>query len=421
MAIVEIKLQPYVSKKTNLQALELYVKLPSHPIPFRRSTQIKTLKNKWDPVKMRIRGSDPQAKKDNLILASQIHRANEIIKEYLLREIPLSMDVFVQNFESPALKGDFLAFYAESLQLDYSRGIIGKGTLEAQERTLKKLKEFSSILSIAQMDRSTLERFDAWHARFLEKKGFDGYPEREKALKHIRKYLKRALEEYDKKGEHPWPFKGFVWPRYQVKPVFLTEEEIKLIISYYRNPEVIYKAMLKEAERREMNPWNIGQYANDSGVQRIQRIMRHFLFQCFSGVRYSDLSRLTWRHIEGKHLCFVPWKTRHSSGVSVKMLLTKPLKELLPPKKKQGRIFQVISNQKYNQYLKEVARIVELDKPITSHVGRHTFATMSLNRGIPVERLKYLMGVKSIKTLMIYVHITQKGIDESMKKAYGRF
>lgn len=89
----------------------------------------------------------------------------------------------------------------------------------------------------------------------------------------------------------------------------------------------------------------------------------------------------------------------------------------------KGRLLPVLSNQKLNSYLKELADICQIEKNLSMHVARHTFATtITLTNGVPIETVSKLLGHKSIKTTQIYSRVIEKKISEDMvllKKKLG--
>lgn len=86
--------------------------------------------------------------------------------------------------------------------------------------------------------------------------------------------------------------------------------------------------------------------------------------------------------------------------------------------KKKGHVFSVISNQKTNQYLKEIATACGINKELTFHMARHTFATLTLSKGVPIESVSRMLGHTNIKTTQIYARITNKKIEEDMAKFF---
>ena len=67
-----------------------------------------------------------------------------------------------------------------------------------------------------------------------------------------------------------------------------------------------------------------------------------------------------------------------------------------------------------NAYLKEIADLCGIKKQLTFHMARHTFATMTLSKGVPMESVSKMLGHTNIKTTQIYARITNKKIEHDM-------
>ncbi len=85
-----------------------------------------------------------------------------------------------------------------------------------------------------------------------------------------------------------------------------------------------------------------------------------------------------------------------------------------------GKLFPILSNQKMNAYLKEIADVCGVQKRLTFHLARHTFATMSLSTGVPMESVSKMLGHTNIKTRQIYARITSKKIEHDMEQLAGK-
>ena len=83
---------------------------------------------------------------------------------------------------------------------------------------------------------------------------------------------------------------------------------------------------------------------------------------------------------------------------------------------RDGKLFPILSNQKTNSYLKEIADICGIKKNLTFHLARHTFATMSLSKGVPIESVSKMLGHTNIRTTQIYARITNKKIEHDMEQ-----
>ncbi len=119
-----------------------------------------------------------------------------------------------------------------------------------------------------------------------------------------------------------------------------------------------------------------------------------------------------------------PWLSiqRQKTGTPSKLpLLPQPLaiinKYKDHPRCIEGNyVLPVLTNQKMNSYLKEIADLCGIDKTFTFHIARHTFATtITLNNGVPIETVSKMLGHKSIKQTQLYAKILDRKISEDMK------
>lgn len=143
-----------------------------------------------------------------------------------------------------------------------------------------------------------------------------------------------------------------------------------------------------------------------------QNTLQCFLFCCFcGGVRVSDVKALNQHNIRGAMLVFSPQKTRETSAELVRIPLTPRAKKYI---NKKGALVPATSDQVMNRHLKTISEAAGIDKKITFHVSRHTFATLFLKAGGKVEVLMGLMGHQSLKTTMKYIHVTEESKVDQM-------
>jgi site-specific recombinase XerD len=89
---------------------------------------------------------------------------------------------------------------------------------------------------------------------------------------------------------------------------------------------------------------------------------------------------------------------------------------------KRKSLFPVCSNQKFNKYLKELAVLCAINKRITTHTGRRTFATtITLSNGVPIETVSRMLGHNDLKTTSIYAKVVDTKISEDMQKVREKF
>ena len=156
---------------------------------------------------------------------------------------------------------------------------------------------------------------------------------------------------------------------------------------------------------------------------RLEAVRDIFIFSCFCGLAYIDVANLTQDNIvsmNGK--MWIMTRRQKTNIPSNILLLDIPLMIIDKYKGKttKGKLLPILSNQKMNSYLKEIADLCGIKKNLTFHAARHTFATMTLSKGVPIESVSKMLGHTNIKTTQIYARITNKKIEEDMLALAGK-
>ena len=156
----------------------------------------------------------------------------------------------------------------------------------------------------------------------------------------------------------------------------------------------------------------------DFGIGRLELVRDVFVFSCFTGLAYIDVYNLAQENIvtlNGKQWIMTK---RQKTSVETNVLLLDIPKSIIAKYSgktyRDGKLFPMLTNQKLNSYLKEIADICGIKKNLTFHLARHTFATMSLSKGVPIESVSKMLGHTNIKTTQIYARITNKKIEHDM-------
>ena len=144
----------------------------------------------------------------------------------------------------------------------------------------------------------------------------------------------------------------------------------------------------------------------DFGIGRLELVRDVFVFSCFTGFAYIDVYNLAPENIvtlNGKQWIMTK---RQKTSVETNVLLLDIPKSIIAKYSgktyRDGKLFPMLTNQKLNSYLKEIADICGIKKNLTFHLARHTFATMSLSKGVPIESVSKMLGHTNIKTTQIY-------------------
>jgi len=153
---------------------------------------------------------------------------------------------------------------------------------------------------------------------------------------------------------------------------------------------------------------------------RLQLVKDLFIFCCYTGLAYHEMANLKKEHIvkgfDGNE--WIQMK-RKKTGRMISVPLLPKAKAILDNYKEVGNLaLPKFSNQKINSYLKEIAGIVGINKPISHHMARKTFAsTVLLYNDVPMEIVSELLGHSSMKiTQEYYGKIVQKRVSEEMRR-----
>jgi integrase len=152
-----------------------------------------------------------------------------------------------------------------------------------------------------------------------------------------------------------------------------------------------------------------------------EQVKSAFLFSCFSGLRYSDTDGLTWDALKDGYLEFRQRKT----GEAERLPLSEEAQKILRKQKHarpsahfrrtfpKGQVFFMPRQNVVNRQLKAWAKAAKIDKPISFHKSRHTFATLSLSSGVDLYTTSKLLGHKSLQMTAIYAKV----IDQKKREA----
>lgn len=143
---------------------------------------------------------------------------------------------------------------------------------------------------------------------------------------------------------------------------------------------------------------------------KVASVLRWFLFACYTGLRYSDLKSLKWSNIQDNVIMVKQNKTTDF----VKIPLSNQALSLMSAPG-PGFVFKMYTNQKCNEYMKIAAMYAGIEKNLTFHIARHTFATISLNIGMRLEVVSELLGHQDLKTTKIYAQMLDETLKENMK------
>lgn len=376
---------------------------------FKISTGIKVKKSNWKKGKL-VKGKASEVNETNSLLQRFKEEMNEILREGIFNKRKYSIDLVQKKFRMKiggvSTRNEFHKIYEEFME--DSKATKTHGTILSYNATFTRLKDYEEhtgeALSFEKINQSFYERF-----------------------------IKYLIEEHDL-------LNNSVGRHIKVLKVFLNYCKQMQIISSIFDLSA-FKVYKEETDIIYLTETELFKILNLEGLSKcLQQVRDNFCFACFTGLRFSDIAKIKRTNIKDDFIEIKTEKTRET----LKIPLNQHAKNLL--KKYEGNederpLPPTITNQKTNEYLKELCEIAEIDemiemekysgskkilirKPkynlVTSHTARRTFVTLSLEKGIRAEIVMNITGHKEYQTFKKYIKITDKVKLLEMNKVWDR-
>lgn len=197
-----------------------------------------------------------------------------------------------------------------------------------------------------------------------------------------------------------------------------------------KDPFLHWKAKLKIVEREFLTEEEIQRIIElDFKMERLDQVRDIFIFCCFTGLAFADVKKLNRDDIvlgsDGEE-----WvKTKRSKTDTRSNIPILPIAKAIIDKYKDNELLKekklvlpVLSNQKMNAYIKEIATLGGITKNLTFHLARHTFATtVTLTNGVPIESVSKMLGHTNLKTTQHYAKILDMKVSKDMAILRSKF
>lgn len=190
-----------------------------------------------------------------------------------------------------------------------------------------------------------------------------------------------------------------------------------------KDPFINYKSKVHEVEIDFLDEQELDAIYNKTfATERLNLVKDIYIFCCFTGLSYIDIKQLT-KHkisigIDGNKWIFTHrQKTEIASRIPILPIAEEIMEKYSthPQCINENKVLPVLSNQKMNSYLKEIADLCGINKKLTFHTARHTFGTtVTLANGVPIESVSKMLGHTNIKTTQHYAKILDKKVSQDM-------
>jgi site-specific recombinase XerD len=326
--------------------------------------------------------------------------------------------------------------------VDTTKAAIYKIYREMQERenyvTAEKIKNI--FLGIEQKKQTLLELFDCHNQERkqqiginLTKSTFYNYSSTRQLIADFLncKYNRHdiAVKEVNKQFIADFETYLIVRHNYSKNTVVAKLKKFRHIIEVALNKEWIYKNPFKEYKlqwqktdrgyltQSEIENLMSFRFEKDSRLERTRDI---FIFCVFTGLSYIDVTHLTYENIQtsvDEKLWIKGKRQKTDIEYNIPLLnIAQMIIEKYRGKTDRNLVLPVYNIRNYNKRLKEIAKLCGINKHITSHVARHTFATLALTKGVSIESVSKMLGHSNIRTTQIYAKITNKKIGNEMNQ-----
>lgn len=366
--------------ETNKRGLNpVYIRAFLHGKKVEIATSVVLLKEDWSEKKQRVKRRNLAHEKYNAILEAFEKKALKIILNNFVHEnTPLTLGQFKDYMHSAGQSEESFTNYILHY-LNENKARLKLESWWSYKSQITKMLKFKKEISFADINEKFINDYHHYMLHVLR----NNENTASKSLRSLRTFVNISMRYGYIKNN---PFKYITIKKVDGKRDFLTTEELnKLSQAYFTNK-------IEDIKEKE--------------------ILQYFLFSCYTGLRYSDLKGLSVTSIEGNSLQI----KMHKTGYMVGIPLTNKALQLLPKQSQSQTVFRVYCNKVTNRILKELGKKYNIPKKLTCHVARHTFATVSITLGIPIEVVSKLLGHTNLKTTQVYAKIVDSVKEREMAK-----
>lgn len=331
----------------------------------------------WNQKKECSKGKDRVATELNLYINTVRAKVLQIHRELEIDNKPITADIIKDCFYGrDKVQRSLLEVYAE--HNEKCRALIGKeytkSTVTKFDTSINRLKEYirscyhRDDIMLAELDGQFIRDFDFW----LKTEKHCQNNSALKHLKNLKKVVRIALaNDWIKKD----PFYGIHFKQEEVNVEFLSREELDILMN------------------------------KEFAIQRLEQVRDIFVFCCFTALAFVDVQQLSREHLT-KDNNGALWirkarqKTNQMCNIPVLSIPQRILRKYEDNAEciKKGVLLPVISNQRMNAYLKEIADLCGITKRLTTHVARHTAATVVfLANDVSMENVSKILGHSNIR------------------------
>lgn len=348
------------------------------------SLNIKVKSKDWDIKKLQVKKSDRNYLRKNKYIRKYDDKARKIIDTYFFDEKILTISEFERSFKNKFFNNksfyDFIESEIKTLEIE-------DGTRKNYIKQISKLKSFKKELYFNEIDVKFLNDYNY----FLRTERNNNDNTRKAALSFLKQVINKARK-----------------------------QEITEV-----NPFINYKVGVIKGQKESLTKAELDKLENllktDLLVNNEKSVLEYFLFDCYTGLRISDLENLKFSNIktgvidnkEYKFLKFISKKTKKLTEVPIISKIEKFIKPCEIPNQK---VFKVFTGQGTNRVLKRIMKKAHINKHITSHCARYTFISVASELKISTENIQAIVKHSKLEETLGYLNVQRNVLVKEMQK-----
>ena len=382
MAVIKsIQNTSYVTKDATAP---IYVSFYLHRDKIVLPCNISVKVESWDKESGKVLTSEKNHRDYSLCIEKVRSRVNDIMVRYRLLKRDLTKDLFLQEYNRP---DDFKTFYDYVFNyMKRHKGELEESTLDVHVDVISKMMRYCETLTIDELTEEWLLQYRI----FLKKKLENKESTINKNLAVIKKYCRAAQKEGYMLHN---PFENIrIKSRSASSFSFLTEDELAEMVELYKNRSL---------------------------PENYQRVLEFFLFMCFSSLHVTDAKQIKIENLGENSFTYYRIKNRNSKPDPIIIPISIPLRQIINSAaggRRTGLLFDdMIADQKINEYIKIIARRIGIRKSLSCKAGRHTFATLFLQKTKDLATLKEILGHSDYRETLIYAHVLEESKMDGVK------
>src|SRR5690554_1053429 len=349
----------------------------------------------WDPTKSRLKGSSIEAKQTNAYFDQVLVGINEAYRQLQKKKKIITSRSIIARYKGED-KINKTLLQLSSYHNTNMKPVLKPGTLKNYYTTEKYLKRFLEIemkaedIYLENLNYAFIIDFE----NFLRRNVAQIQKSRPLTNNGVMKHLERLKKLLNLAVKLEWverdPFAKFSLKFVKNERHYLSQKELDLLINSELNHT--YQNKTKDI----------------------------FIFSCYTGLSYIDVKNLMKndivKGIDGKDWIFTKrQKTDHPIKIPLLDVAENIIHKYKDEMTNSDKLLPVYSNQKLNIYLKEIAKELKINKYLTFHSARHTFATtVTLSNGVPIETVSKLLGHTKLSTTQIYAKVLESRISSDI-------